>query len=155
MGAFEGAIASVILYSLGSYAIEKGLGLAVSEVLFLLDAKRGLQRRPDLAFVSYARWPSDEIPSENAWNVVPNLAIEIVSPTNLANEVESKIIEYFDAGVELVWVVHPRVGRVYVHQARDRCEIIERGRDLTGGSVVPGFCLPVDRLFEAVKRPKH
>jgi Uma2 family endonuclease len=65
----------------------KKLGLAVNEVLFVLNAARDLKRRPDVAFISYARWPSAVVERAAAWNVVPDLAVEMVSPTNLAQEI--------------------------------------------------------------------
>jgi hypothetical protein len=65
----------------------KKLGLAVNEVLFVLNAARDLKRRSDVAFVSYARWPSAVVERAVAWNVVSDLAVEMVSPTNLAQEI--------------------------------------------------------------------
>ena len=53
------------------------------------------KRRPDVAFVSYARWPTSIVAREPAWNVVPDLAIEILSPTNLAEEIDRKMTDYF------------------------------------------------------------
>jgi Uma2 family endonuclease len=70
------------------------LGLAVYEVLFVLNAARNLNRRPDVAFVSYARWTTSIVAREPAWDVVPDLAIEIVCPTNLAEDIDRKITDY-------------------------------------------------------------
>src|SRR6266536_6186571 len=95
MGAFETVLASWLCYLLNSFAVVGKLGLAVSEVLFVLNAQRNLRRRPDVAFVSYARWPTSVVAREPAWNVVPDLAIEVVSPSNLAEEIDSKITDYF------------------------------------------------------------
>src|SRR5687768_2909739 len=83
MGAFETVLASWLCHLLNSFATGRNLGLAVSEVLFVLDAARQLKRRPDVAFVSYARWPTAVVAREAAWDVVPDLAVEIVSPSNL------------------------------------------------------------------------
>ena len=73
MGAFETVLASWLCHLLNSFAAGKKLGLAVSEVLFVLHAQRNLRRRPDVAFVSYARWPASVVAREPAWNVVPDL----------------------------------------------------------------------------------
>jgi Uma2 family endonuclease len=75
--AFETVLASWLCYLMNSVAAGKKLGLAVTEVLFVLNAARHLHRRPDVAFVSYARWPSSVVAREPAWNVVPDLAIEM------------------------------------------------------------------------------
>jgi len=77
-------IATRLTWKLGPYCDEKALGTVVGETLFQLpleeDAHRN--RRPDVAFVSYERWPRDKAESvrQNAWDVVPDLAIEVVSP---------------------------------------------------------------------------
>ena len=113
MGAFETMLASWLCYLINSFAAGKKLGRAVNEMLFILDASRDLKRRPDVAFVSYARWPATVIAREAAWNALPDLAVEIVSPTNLAEEIDNKITDYFQAQVRQVWVVYPDSGRVY------------------------------------------
>jgi Uma2 family endonuclease len=99
MGAFETVLASWLCHVINSFTAGKKLGLAVNEVLFVLSAARALHRRPDVDFVSYARWPTSVVAREPAWNVVPDLAIEIVSPTNLAEEIDRKITDYFQSGV--------------------------------------------------------
>jgi len=153
MGAFETVLASWLCYLLNSFAAGRKLGLAVSEVLFALPAPRDLTRRPDVAFVSYARWPTSVVTRESAWNVVPDLAIEFVGPTNLAEEIDNKITDYFQAQVRLVWVFYPDSGRVYVYQSPTRISILERTATLDGGEVLPGFRLPIAQLYEAVTKP--
>jgi Uma2 family endonuclease len=154
MGAFETVLASWLCYLLNGFAVGKKLGLAVSEVLFVLNAQRNLRRRPDVAFVSYARWPTAAVAREAAWNVVPDLAVEVVSPTNLAEEIDSKITDYFQSGVRLVWVFYPDSGRVYVYQSPTQVSIVERTDTLDGGEVLPGLRLPMAQLYEAVTRPE-
>jgi hypothetical protein len=123
--------------------VGKKLGLAVNEVLFVLNAARNLNRRPDIAFVSYARWPTSVVARAPAWNVVPDLVIEIVSPTNLAEEIDRKITDYFQAQVRLVWVFYPDSGRVYVYQSPMHVSILERTETLDGGDILPGFRVPI------------
>ena len=154
MGAFETVLASWLCYLMNSFAAGKKLGLAVNEVLFVLNAARHLNRRPDVAFVSYARWPSSVVAREPAWNVVPDLAVEIVSPTNLAEEIDRKITDYFEAQVRLVWVLYPDSGRAYVYQSPTRVSILERTDTLDGAEVLPGFRLPIAQLYEAVAKPE-
>ena len=154
MGAFETVLASWLCHLLNSFATGKKLGLAVNEVLFILNAQRNLRRRPDVAFVSYARWPTPVMARESAWNVVPDLAVEVVSPSNLAEEIDRKITEYFQAGVRLVWVIYPDSGRVYVYQSPTQVNIVERTDTLDGGEVLPGLQLPLGQLYAAVTRPE-
>ncbi|MBI3329003.1 MAG: Uma2 family endonuclease [Nitrospinae bacterium] len=154
MGAFETVLASWLCHLINSFAAGKKLGLAVNETLFVLNAARNLQRRPDVAFVSYARWPASVVAREPAWNVVPDLAIEIVSPTNLAEEIDRKITDYFQSEVRLVWVFYPDSGRVYDYQSPTHVSILERTDTLDGGEVLPGFRLPIAQLYEAVAKPE-
>jgi Putative restriction endonuclease len=119
MGAFETVLVSWLCHMLNGFAAGKKLGLAVNEVLFVLNAARTLNRRPDVAFVSYARWPTSVVAREAAWNVVPDLAIEILSPTNLAEEIDRKITDYFQSGVRLVWVFYRiPVGSTFISRRR-------------------------------------
>ena len=154
MGAFETVLASWLCHLLNSFAAGKKLGLAVNETLFVLHASRNLQRRPDVAFVSYTRWPAAVVARESAWNVVPDLAVEIVSLTNLAEEIDGKVTDYFQSGVHLVWVFYPDTGRVYVYQSPTQVSILERTDTLDGGEVLPGFQLPIVQLYEAVTKPE-
>jgi Uma2 family endonuclease len=154
MGAFETVLASWLCHLMNSFAAGKKVGLAVNEVLFVLNAARNLHRRPDVAFVSYARWPTSIVAREPAWNVVPDLAVEIVSPTNLAEEVDRKITDYFQSEVRLVWVFYPDSGRVYVYQSPTHVSILERTDTLDGGEVLPGFRLPIAQVYEAVAKPE-
>lgn len=154
MGAFETVLASWLCHLINSFARGIKLGLAVNEVLFLLDAQRDLKRRPDVAFVTYARWPEPVIARQNAWNVVPDLAVEIVSPTNLAEEIDGKVTDYFQANVRLLWVIYPESGRIYVYQSPTRVTVLERTDILDGGEVLPGFQLPIEQLYDAVTKPE-
>jgi Uma2 family endonuclease len=150
MGAFEVEIASILQDWLGPFARSNRLGRAVTEMLFRIDPARGLERRPDLAFVSHGRWPLERrAPRESAWEVVPDLAVEVISPTNSANEVQDKLRDYFKAGVRQVWVVYPLHGLVQVHESPTTLRIFraEAGDTLDGGDVVPGFRLPLATLF--------
>ncbi len=104
MGAREVLLASALFEFLAPFARQRGLGQVVSEMLFSSTPSWGLKRRPDLAFVSFPRWREPTPEREDAWDVVPDLAIEIISRTNTAETVDDKIVEYFQAGVRLVWV---------------------------------------------------
>jgi Uma2 family endonuclease len=153
IGAFESLIASILSFYLGPFALEHKLGIVATETLFELNPDGPLQLRPDVAFVSYARWPEASVARSPAWRVVPDLAVEIISPSNLASEVENKIVEYFEAGVRLVGVFHPDSGRVYVHKSLRDCQVLERTDELSGDDVVPGFRLPIEQIYAALTRP--
>jgi Uma2 family endonuclease len=149
MGVEESVLASLLLRWLAPFADANRLGRVVTETLFLLDPVSGLKRRPDLAFVSSQRWPFQRrVPKAESWDVVPDLAVEVISKSNSANEVDEKIDEYFRAGVRQVWVVYPGTGKLYAYNSPTSVSILKVGDDLDGGSLLPGFRLPLAVLFE-------
>ncbi len=150
MGAFEVRVASILQTYLNLFSIQNRMGRADAEMLFTLDAASGLKRRPDVAFVSYGRWPRKKrIPPGDAWDVIPNLAVEVVSPTNTATEILTKVDEYFRAGCERVWVVYPSLEQIYVYQSLTQVRVLTRKDSLEGEEFLPGFTLPIANLFEA------
>src|SRR5712692_3429560 len=101
MSAYATWLASRLQGRLGPYVEEHALGTSVTEMLFILDAERDLRRRPDVAFVSAGRWPLDRVvPSTGDWKVVPNLAVEVISPNDVFKDVLARLREYFHYGVQ-------------------------------------------------------
>lgn len=132
-----------------SYAAESGgLGECYNEPLIELaleDRKR--DRRPDFVYVSYALWPRKSIlPRSRAWNIKPEIACEVVSPADNAEELQEKTREYFEAGIGQVWVVYPLSRTVMVHNA-EGSKNLSLHQTLSGGDMVPGFELPLMELF--------
>jgi len=154
MSAYATWIASCFHGQLWSYVREKGLGMAVTEMLFVLDAEHNLRRRPDVAFVSTARWPLDRALSMTGdWEVVPDLAVEVISPNDVFKDVLAKVREYFHYGVQAVWVIAPEEQQVYVYDAPTHVRILIGQDELTGGEVVPGFRMPLGHLFQHTAAP--
>jgi Uma2 family endonuclease len=155
MSARETDLASTLIRILSAFAWNAGLGRVQMEMLFLIIPVKNLQRRPDLSFVSYKRWPRDRrVPKTSAWDVVPNLAIEVVSPTNTANEVMNKTKEYFEAGVERVWVIYPEFASIYNYDSPTSVQILTRNQTLDGATVLPGLQFPLTELFEDESDPE-
>ncbi len=131
------------------HARNSSLGKVQAEMLFLINAPRNLQRRPDVSFVSFQRWPKGKpVPGTQAWEVVPELAVEIISPTNGANEIVGKVEDYFTCGVQRVWVIYPLYSKVFDFASATSVRILTRADRLSGGDVLPGFELPLSELFE-------
>jgi len=79
--------------------------------------------------------------------VVPTPTTEIVSPNDKADELLQKVCEYFRAGVEMVWVVYPTVSIVYIYMSPTQIAVLSKNDVLEGGTVFPGFRLPLSELF--------
>lgn len=149
VGAREIEIASMLDQALGMFAKPRRLGRVVAEMIFRIDPARNLQRRPDVAFISDQRWPfRRRAPDTPVWDIVPDLAIEVVSPSNSADAVLAKVREYFDAGVRQVWVVFPKGREVYVYSSTKQIQVLQIGDELDGGDLLPGFRLPLTAIFE-------
>jgi Uma2 family endonuclease len=142
-------IASQLSVSLGRYGTQGNLGRTFCFGLLHLPLPEDRNRRPDVAFVSYDRWAKGRpLPEDdNAWDVLPNLVVEVVSPTDLAEDLQEKVGEYFRAGVTLVWVVYPRARQVQVYESLSSIRGLSRADELDGGTVLPGFRLPLTELF--------
>jgi Uma2 family endonuclease len=107
-------------------------------------------RKPDVSFVNMGRLP-DETPSDAYDRLAPDLAVEVVSPTDTISELDEKIEEYLTAGVRLVWVVHPDVQRVDVYRLDGSTAILRTNDELNGENVVPGFRCQVADLFPKLR----
>ncbi len=152
--AFKGSlIATRLSHEIMLFTDPRSLGMVATEALFILDNERNLRRRPDLAFVAKERLRIDLEDDPPAWDVIPNLAVEVVSPTDHFVDVIGKIGEYFSHGVEAVWLVVPSRGRVWIFEAIDRVTIRNRDAEIDGGAVLPGFRLAVSALFDGIIGP--
>jgi len=149
MSAYAGRIASRLSHRLNDFGERQNFGEAVTEVIFHLPLPVDRNRRPDVAFVSYTRWPKGQSQprSDNAWKVVPDLGVEVVSPHDLAEDLLEKIAEYFQAGVSLVWVIYPRRCLVHVYDSLTTIRVLTAKDDLDGGIALPGFRMPLANLF--------
>jgi Uma2 family endonuclease len=148
MGIYANLIAGDLYFALRDFLRDHPLGTVVMEALLILDPENNLRRRPDVAFVAADRWPLDrKVPDTGDWDVVPTLAIEVLSPHDVSSEVEGKVLEYFAHGVQSVWVLHPDHRRVYCYSTANDATILDGPSTLDGGDVLPGFKLPLPDLF--------
>lgn len=103
-------------------------------------------RKPDVSYISHARMSPDLL-KEGYCPIAPDLAVEVLSPGDLAHEVVSKIEEYLSAGVKLVWVVDPEARLVDEYRADGANRRLRQADFVEGGSVLPGFRRRVAELF--------
>jgi Uma2 family endonuclease len=118
------------------------LGSYSTETTFTIG-KSG--RRPDVAFLAKERVPENK---RQASPVPPDLAVEIVSPTDMAYDVEDKVLEYLEAGTQMVWVIHPVTKTVTVYRTPTDIKILTINDTLTGEDVVEGFECAVAEIFD-------
>lgn len=104
-------------------------------------------RRADTAFHLLTRLTPDRATAEGHCTVAPELVVEVVSPNDLADEVNGKRAEWLAAGAQLVWVVFPVQQEIYAHRADNGVTLFRRGVTLTADPVLPDFRVPVADLF--------
>jgi Uma2 family endonuclease len=107
----------------------------------------GLVLIPDAAFISWSRLPNRRVPTEPLPDVAPDLAVAVLRAGNTAREMARKRQEYFAAGVQVVWEVNPNTRTVEVFTAPDQSTVLHETHILDGGTVLPGFTLPLQELF--------
>jgi Uma2 family endonuclease len=151
MGIRESILAVFLGQLLGPFVERKNLGHLTGPD-GTLEILSGLVRLPDLAFISWDRFPGRKIPEEPVPNVVPDLAIEVLSINNTAKEMARKREEYFQAGVRLVWEIDLRSRSVRVYSSLDQFQDLASSDTLNGGTVLPGFTLPLAHLFAVLDR---
>lgn len=109
--------------------------------------KSGNTRSPDVSFINKSKLPEGKSP-EGFAHFAPNLAVEILSPSDSLKGVQEKIKEYFDNGSELVWIINPKKRTAKDYRSLNNYEILHENDKLTGGDVLPGFSCDLKDLFE-------
>jgi len=147
MGYVESFIALRIGFLLSQFVVPRKLGIITGPDGMMRLLKNRV-RIPDVAFASIDRFPNRQLPSEAIPDLVPDLAVEVLSDSNTRKEMSIKLQEYFTAGTRLVWYVDPKSKSVDVYTAPDRMETLAGDAILTGGDVLPGFQTPVSAIFD-------
>ena len=151
VGTKEGLLAGVIVHYLWTFMERRDLGLVVGPD-GPLRLWIGLVRIPDVSFISWDRLPQGELPDEAIAGVVPDLAVEVLSRGNTPKEMQRKLREYFEAGVRLVWFIYPKTQTADVYTSPTDMRRIGKSQSLDGGDVLPGFKLPLAKLFSRARR---
>ena len=139
----HGEISVNIIHYLYSYVYEQKLGrLYTAETTFQIGERTA---KPDVAFVSTARLTGDKT---KGFSIPPDLAIEVVSPSDVQSRIAAKALAYLNAGTRLVWVLEPVTKTVTVYRSERDIKMLTQEDTLTGEDVVPGFSCPVAQLFE-------
>ena len=142
----HGSISFAIATILGSHLRGKDLGKGyTADTGFILRRDPDTVRAPDVAFVVKDRVAQGT--RERFVPVAPDLAVEVVSPSDTAANVNAKVEEYLTAGTRLVWVVYPDSRSVMVYRSLREVEVFHEGDELDGRPVFEDFHVPVDELF--------
>ena len=147
MGLRESLLAAALIGFLRAFVVPRKLGLVTGEGGTIRFAP-GLVRVPDVAFISWSRVPGGRVPEEPVPQLVPDLAVEVLSEGNTKPEMERKRPEYFEAGVEVVWEVDPEERTVAVYlKGQDQPMVFDQTRTIECGGSLAGFHLVLADLF--------
>jgi len=143
----HGAVGGNLHSLLGHHVMEHKLGqVFFAETGFLIARGPDTVRAPDIAFIRQERL--EEQRSEEAfWPGGPDLAVEVVSPSDTTGAVDEKVESWLDAGTKIVWVVNPKWRSVTVYRSATNIKTLTENDDLDGEDVVPGFRCRVGEIF--------
>lgn len=151
MGTFESMLAVVLIGYLELYMRERDLGI-------VLDSGGPLKilatqiRVPDVSVILWERLPGGELPEEPIWALAPDLAVEVLSPSNTEKEMRQKLRDYFQSGVRLVWYIDPETRTAEIFLSPEERTVITEQGILDGGEVLPGFQVALGELFARADR---
>ena len=147
MGWFESFIAMNLSGYFFRYLETNPIGLLLGpDAVLRILPKVG--RAGDVMFVSMAKFPNGVLPiHEKIPALVPDLVVEVLSESNTKAEMRRKRTEYFQAGVQLVWEIDPDTRTANVYATPESFTTIDENGTLDGGTVMPGFQVPLWQLF--------
>lgn len=146
-GGLHGLVASRLHVALATHVDEGRLGVVLSaDTGFKLESDPDTVRAPDVAFIARKRIAAEGI-SERFWHGAPDLAVEVLSPSDRRSDVNEKIAQYLKLGVKQVWFVEPSQRRVTVHTPGHPPQELHESDTLDCGELLPGFRYSLSKLF--------
>ncbi len=145
-GGTHGNIAVRLSSRLQNFVSTNQLGKIMVESGYLLSNNPDTVRGPDVSFLSTGKIPAGGLP-DGYINGAPNLAVEIVSPSDTASIIQDKVQDYLAYGTLLVWIIYPQQQVVVVHHPDGTARTLQTRDTLSGQNVLPGFACPVADIF--------
>ena len=143
----HGRFASKIVAALENHVARRKSGVVTTaETGFQIAHDPDTVRAPDVAYVRSERIPVGGV--KGFFPGAPDLAVEVVSPSDRASEVAAKVLEWLSAGCQAVWVVDPENRTVTVHRSRSDITVLTAADTLDGGDLLPAFSMPVAEAFK-------
>lgn len=147
--ALHGVIANNISFILATFVKKNKLGLVTAaETGFILSRSPDTVRGADAAFIAKDRVPAGGVPDEGYWPLAPDLAVEVVSPTDRPDDIQEKVEEYLAAGTRMVWVVYPKTRSITIYRSLRDVKVLRGEETLPGEDVLSGFECRVGEIFE-------
>lgn len=145
-GGVHGGVAVNISSALHQFVRQQDLGRVMVESGYWIERQPDTVRGPDVSFVRKERLPAEGLPRA-FFEIAPDLAVEVVSPSDTAAGLEAKVHQYLQNGVQRVWVVYPDTRRVAVYRPDGGSQCYEEDATLEEPELLPGFALPLAEVF--------
>jgi Uma2 family endonuclease len=146
MGYYESRLAAILIYFLEEYLTRHDLGFVLGADA-MVGIVPGQVRLPDVCLFYWKRFPNRILPPGAILRMTPDLAVEILSPSNRPREMERKLSELFAGGAQLIWHVEAEQRKVKVYTGVDQFTELDASQTLDGSNVLPGFTLPLEHWF--------
>jgi Uma2 family endonuclease len=145
-GGVHGGTAVNIAIALGTFVRQHGLGRVVVESGFRLESQPDTVRGPDVAFIRKERLLEGSLPRA-FFTIPPDLAVEVVSPSDTASDMEMKVQDYLRNGTQRVWVVYPDSRRIQAFFPDGSALGYSEDTAIEDEELLPGFSLPLQEVF--------
>jgi len=143
----HGLVAMNLAGPLYEYAKKNHLGkVYAAETGYLLEENPDTVRAADVSFISRDRIEKAGV-VHGYWKGAPDLAVEVVSPSDTVRRIEGKVADWLESGTRIVWVVSPKMHTVTVYRSLTEIELLTENDTLDGGDVVPGFQISIAEIF--------
>jgi Uma2 family endonuclease len=147
-GSQHGFVANNVALLLTAFVKSRRLGTVfAAETGFVVQRHPDTVLAPDVSFVQRDRLPA-EGPPPGFFPGPPDLAVEVISPSERQNEIDEKVELWLNSGLPLLWLVHPRRRTVTVYRSLPEVTLLTESDTLDGGDVLPGFTCRVAEIFE-------
>src|SRR5712692_1059142 len=150
VGGVHGRVTGRVYRRLAEHVERHGSGeVLVGDVGFVLALPHDRERvrAPDVAFVTTSRLPGGRLPT-GFLRGAPDLAVEVLSPSDTHGDVHQKVRDYLDAGARLVWVVAPEAKTATIYRADGSARLLREADHLDGEDILPGLSIPLAEVFE-------
>jgi Uma2 family endonuclease len=147
-GGQHGSVQVNLAILVGGFVKEKRLGnVSVGETGYLIRTDPDTVRAPDLGFVRKSRIPPTGVP-KRFWPLAPDLAVEVVSPGDSYENVETKVHDWLEAGTIEVWVANPRLLEIKVYRSKQPVQVHRMDEEIRSEDLLPGFSTKVREIFD-------
>lgn len=149
----HGLVSARVVHLIATYLSTHQLGVCFADSTgYALPNLENTVRAPDASFVRADRLPPEGV-GYGFFQLAPDLAVEVLSPSESRTDIEEKVSDYLAAGTALVWLIDPATRSVSIIARAGQPHSLAVGERLTGGAVLPGFGCDVSTLFEGLAPP--